>query len=85
MNPYNSHAPRPTPFDLKSYTKKDADKNESTIANPPSRKLSEEAIKRRLLLDWQNSITMNRREVLDRLEQWELKLIGVIERRRYRR
>ena len=74
VNPYSNHAPRPTPFDLKSYTKKDADKDEETIANPSSRKLLEEAIKRRLLLDWQNGIAMNRRRVLSRLEQWSLKI-----------
>lgn len=74
VNPYSSNAPRPTPFDLKSYTKKDADKDEETIANPSSRKLLEEAIKRRLLLDWQNGIAMNRRRVLSRLEQWGLKI-----------
>ena len=72
VNPYNSNAPRPTPFDLKAYNKKDVDKDEETIANPPSRKLLEEAIKRRLLLDWQNGIAMNRRRVLSRLEQWGL-------------
>ena len=74
VNPYSSNAPRPTPFDLKSYTKKDADKDEETIANPPSRKLLEEAIKRRLLLDWQNGIAMNRRRVIGRLERWGLKI-----------
>ena len=74
VNPYSSNAPRPTPFDLKSYTKKDADKDEETIINPPSRKLLEEAIKRRLLLDWQNGIAMNRRRILGRLEQWGLKI-----------
>ena len=74
VNPYSSHAPRPTPFDMKVYTKKDADKDEETIANPPSRTLLEEAIKRRLLLDWQNGIAMNRRRVLGRLEQWGLKI-----------
>ena len=74
VNPHSSYAPRPTPFDLKAYTKKDADKDEETIANPPSRKLLEEAIKRRLLLDWQNGILMNRRRVLRRLEQWGLKV-----------
>nr|WP_181718022.1 relaxase/mobilization nuclease domain-containing protein [Psychrobacter sp.]QJS05955.1 mobilization protein MobA [Psychrobacter sp.] len=74
VNPYSSHAPRPTPFDLKGYTKEDADKDEETIANPPSRTLLEEAIKRRLLLDWQNGIAMNRRRVLGRLEQWGLKI-----------
>ena len=72
VNPYSSNAPRPTPFDVKTYTKKDADKDEETIANPPSRNLLEEAIKRRLLLDWQNGIAMNRRMVLRRLEQWGL-------------
>lgn len=74
MTPYSSHAPRPTPFDVKTYTKKDADKDEETIANPPSRKLLEEAIKRRLLLDWQNGIAMNRRRVIGRLEHWGLKI-----------
>lgn len=74
VNPYSNHAPRPTPFDVKRYTKKDADKDEETIANPPSRRLLEEAIKRRLLLDWQNGIAMNRRRVLGRLEQWGLKI-----------
>ena len=74
VNPHNSHAPRPTPFDLKTYTKKDAEKDEKTIANPPSRTLLEEAIKRRLLLDWQDGILMNRRRVLGRLEQWGLKI-----------
>lgn len=74
VNPYSNHATRPTPFDVKRYTKKDADKDEKTIANPPSRKLLEEAIKRRLLLDWQNGIAMNRRRVLGRLEQWGLKI-----------
>ena len=59
---------------MKIYTKEDADKDEETIANPPSRKLLEEAIKRRLLLDWQNGIAMNRRRVLGRLEQWGLKI-----------
>ena len=72
VNPYSSNAPRPSPFDAKAYTKKDADKDEETIANPPSRKLLEEAIKRRLLLDWQNGIAMNRRRVIGRLEQWGL-------------
>ncbi len=72
VNPYSSNAPRPTPFDSKAYTKKDAKKDEETIANPPSRKLLEEAIKRRLLLDWQNGIAMNRRRVLGRLGQWGL-------------
>nr|WP_181716736.1 relaxase/mobilization nuclease domain-containing protein [Psychrobacter sp.]QJS05757.1 mobilization protein MobA [Psychrobacter sp.] len=74
VNPYSNHAPRPTPFDVKTYTKKDADKDEETIANPPSRTLLEEAIKRRLLLDWQNGILMNRRMVLGRLEEWGLKI-----------
>lgn len=74
VNPYSSNAPRPTPFDMKAYTKEDADKDEETIANPPSRTLLEEAIKRRLLLDWQNGIAMNRRRVLGRLEQWGLKI-----------
>ena len=74
VNPYSSNAPRPSPFDAKAYTKKDADKDEETIANPPNRKLLEEAIKRRLLLDWQNGIAMNRRRVLSRLEQWGLKI-----------
>ena len=74
VNPYSNHAPRPTPFDLKGYTKEDADKDEETIANPPSRTLLEEAIKRRLLLDWQNGILMNRRRVSARLEQWGLKI-----------
>jgi len=74
VNPHNSHVPRPTPFDLKTYTKKDAEKDEKTIANPPSRTLLEEAIKRRLLLDWQDGILMNRRRVLGRLEQWGLKI-----------
>ena len=74
VNPYNNHAPRPTPFDLKAYTKKDAEKDEETIANPPSRTLLEEAIKRRLLLDWQDGILMNRRIVMGRLEQWGLKI-----------
>ena len=74
VNPYSSHAPRPTPFGAKVYTKKYADKDEETIANPPSRKLLEEAIKRRLLLDWQNGIATNRRIVLNRLKQWGLKI-----------
>ena len=74
VNPYSSNAPRPTPFDLKMYTKKDANKDEETIANPPSRRLLEEAIKRRLLLDWQNGTAMNRRRVLSRLEQWGLRI-----------
>ena len=74
VNQYSSNASRPTPFDLKAYTKKDADKDEEAITNPPSRKLLEEAIKRRLLLDWQNGIAMNRRKVLSRLEQWGLKI-----------
>ena len=74
VNPYSNHAPRPTPFDLKAYTKKDVDKDEEVIANPPSRKLLEEAIKRRLLLDWQDGILMNRRMVMGRLEQWGLKI-----------
>ena len=74
VNPYNNHASRPTPFDVKTYTKKDADKDEETIANPPSRKLLEESIKRRLLLDWQSGIAMNRQRVLSRLEQWGLKI-----------
>ena len=74
VNPYSSNAPRPTPFNSKAYTKKDADKDEETIANPPNRKLLEEAIKRRLLLDWQNGIAMNRRRVVNRLEQWGLKI-----------
>ena len=74
VNPYSSNAPRPTPFDFKSYTKKDADKDEEIIANPPSRKLLEEAIKRRLLLDWQEGNAMNRRRVLSRLEGWGLKI-----------
>ena len=74
VNPYSSNAPRPTPFDVKTYTKKDADKDEETIANPPSRKLLEEAIKRRLLLDWQNGIAMNRQRVLRQLERWGLKI-----------
>ena len=74
VNPYNNHAPRPTPFDVKAYTKKDAERDEETIANPPSRTLLEEAIKRRLLLDWQNGIAMNRQRVVSRLEQWDLKI-----------
>lgn len=74
VNPHNSHSPRPTPFDAKTYTKKDAEKDEKTIANPPSRKLLEEAIKRRLLLDWQKGIAMNRRMVMVQLEQWGLKI-----------
>ena len=74
VNPYSSNAPRPTPFDMKAYTKTDADKDEETIANPPNRKLLEEAIKRRLLLEWQNGIAMNRRRVIGQLEQWGLKI-----------
>ena len=74
VNPYSSHAPRPTPFGTKVYTRKDVDKDEETIANPPSRKLLEEAIKRRLLLDWQKGIATNRRMVLNRLEQWGLEI-----------
>ena len=74
VNPYSSNAPRPTPFDMKAYTKEDADKDEEVIANPPSRKLLEEAIKRRLLLDWQEGVAMNRWRVLGRLEQWGLKI-----------
>ena len=74
VNPYSSNAPRPSPFDAKAYTKKDVDKDEETIANPPNRKLLEEAIKRRLLLDWQNGIAMNRQRVLHRMEQWGLKI-----------
>lgn len=74
VNPYSNHAPRPTPFDMKAYTKEDADKDKETITNPPSRKLLEEAIKRRLLLDWRNGIAMNRRGVLSRLEQWGIKI-----------
>ena len=74
VNPYSNHAPRPTPFDIKTYTKKDAEKDEKTIANPPSRTLLEEAIKRRLLLDWQKGIAMNRRMVMVQLEQWGLKI-----------
>ena len=74
VNPYSSNAPRPSPFDAKAYMKKDADKDEETIANPPNRKLLEEAIKRRLLLDWQNGIAMNRRRVIGQLEQWGLKI-----------
>ena len=42
VNPYSNHAPRPTPFDIKTYTKEDADKDEETITNPPSRTLLEE-------------------------------------------
>src|SRR5690606_36302870 len=68
VNPYSSNAPRPTPFHVKAYRKKDADKDDETIANPPNRKLLEEAIKRRLLLDWQNGIALSRRRVLTRLE-----------------
>ena len=74
VNPYSSNAPRPTPFVAKAYTKKNVEKDEETIANPPSRKLLEEAIKRRLLLDWQEGIAMNRQRVLRRLEQWGLKI-----------
>lgn len=74
VNPHNSHSPRPTPFDAKTYTKKDAEKDEKTIANPPSRTLLEGAIKRRLLLDWQDGILMNRRMVMGQLEQWGLKI-----------
>ena len=74
VNPYSSHAPRPTPFGTKVYTRKNADKDEETIANPSSRKLLEEAIKRRLLLDWQKGIATNRRMVLNRLEQWGLEI-----------
>lgn len=74
INPYSNNVPRPTPFNLKAYTKKDADKDDEIITNPTSRRLLEEAIKRRLLLDWQNGIAMNRREVLGRLEQWGLKI-----------
>lgn len=74
VNPHNSHSPRPTPFDVKTYTKKDAEKDEKTIANPPSRTLLEEAIKRRLLLDWQDGILMNRRMVMGQLEKWGLKI-----------
>jgi len=74
VNPYSSHAPRPTPFGTKVYTRKDADKDEEIIANPSSRKLLEEAIKRRLLLDWQKGIATNRRMVLNRLEQWGLEI-----------
>ena len=72
VNPHSNHAPLPTPFDLKTYTKKEADKDEETIAEPPSRQLLEEAIKRRLLLDWQHGMAMNRQGVLSRLEQWGL-------------
>ena len=74
VNPHSSYAPRPTPFDLKTYTRKEADKDEETIAEPPSRLLLEEAIKRRLLLDWQHGMAMNRQGVLNRLKQWGLKI-----------
>lgn len=74
VNPHSDYAPRPTPFDLKTYTRKEADKDEETIAEPPSRQLLEEAIKRRLLLDWQHGMAMNRQGVLNRLKQWGLKI-----------
>ena len=74
VNPHSSYAPRPTPFDLKTYTRKEANKDEETIAEPPSRALLEEAIKRRLLLDWQHGMAMNRQGVLSRLEHWGLKI-----------
>jgi len=66
-NPYSYTTPRPTPFDLKTYSKEDKDKDEEVIAFPPDRKQLEEALKRRLTADWQSGIVMNRSMLLDRL------------------
>lgn len=72
-NPYSYTTPRPTPFDLKTYSKEDKDKDEEVIAFPPDRKQLEEALKRRLTADWQSGIVMNRSMLLDRLSFFWIK------------
>ncbi|MUG33457.1 relaxase/mobilization nuclease domain-containing protein [Psychrobacter sanguinis] len=72
VNPYNSHAPRPSPFNINNYSKKQSDEDDEIIQHPPSRRDLEEALKRRLLLESQRGIVTNRQSLLTTLRRWGL-------------
>lgn len=72
VNPYNSHAPRPSPFNINSYSKKQRDEDDEIIQHPPSRRDLEEALKRRLLLESQRGVVTNRQSLLTTLRRWGL-------------
>ena len=72
VNPYNSHAPRPSPFNINSYSKKQSDEDDKTIQHPKSRRDLEEALKRRLLLESQRGVVINRQSLLTTLRRWGL-------------
>ena len=72
VNPYNSHAPRPSPFNINSYSKKQSDEDDETIQHPQSRRDLEEALKRRLLLESQRGVVTNRQSLLTTLRRWGL-------------
>lgn len=74
VNPYNSHAPRPSPFNINNYSKKQRDKDDETIQHPASRRDLEEALKRRLLLEYQRGIVTNRQSLLTTLRRWGLNI-----------
>ena len=74
VNPYNSHAPRPSPFDINSYSKKQSDEDDETIQHPQSRRDLEEALKRRLLLESQRGVVTNRQSLLTTLRRWGLNI-----------
>jgi len=72
VNPYNSHAPRPSPFNINNYSKKQSDEDDETIQHPQSRRDLEEALKRRLLLESQRGVVINRQSLLTTLRRWGL-------------
>ena len=72
VNPYNSHAPRPSPFNINSYSKKQSDEDDEIIQHPKSRRDLEEALKRRLLLESQRGVVINRQSLLTTLRRWGL-------------
>jgi len=72
VNPYNSHAPRPSPFNINSYSKKQRDEDDEIIQRPQSRRDLEEALKRRLLLESQRGVVTNRQSLLTTLRRWGL-------------
>lgn len=72
VNPYNSHAPRPSPFNINSYSKKQSDEDDEIIQHPQSRRDLEDALKRRLLLESQRGIVTNRQSLLTTLRRWGL-------------
>ena len=72
VNPYNSHAPRPSPFNINSYSKKQCDEDDEIIQHPKSRRDLEEALKRRLLLESQRGVVITRQSLLTTLRRWGL-------------